>query len=92
MNGEDKYFGRSWVSGNEIWLGIYEDEELKILSFFHELAHVFNKRFPLNYITKYQMEKAVWNTAFLVARKYGYTFSEKAIEWADKQLETYTCQ
>jgi hypothetical protein len=87
MNGEDKYINKSWSTANEIWLGIYEDEELKTLSFFHELGHVFNQK--IDYTTIYQMEKAIWDIAFSIANKFDYIFSTKAREWSYKQLETY---
>ena len=46
-NGEDVYINASYSTGNmagspEIWIDIYEDEELKMISFFHELGHVFD--------------------------------------------------
>lgn len=42
-NGIDSYKERSSCSGGEIYAGIYENPELKLISVFHELGHiVFN--------------------------------------------------
>jgi len=42
-NGEHNYTNASYVAGNDIWLGMYEDNELRILSFFHEMGHLVDK-------------------------------------------------
>ena len=55
-NGEENYHNSSYCAGSiyckcgaggcdnnaEIWLGFYDDDELRLISFFHELGHVTN--------------------------------------------------
>jgi hypothetical protein len=88
-NGEETYIDRSFaIIPNAIYLGIYKSQELKTLSFFHELAHCTGK-FRGNFKDMYGIEKAVWNYTFTLAKERGYTFSKASEEWVKKQLQTY---
>ena len=39
-NGEGSYINSSYVGDDEIVLGIYEDDENKLISMFHEIGHI----------------------------------------------------
>lgn len=92
-NGEDVYIDASYSAGNvecraEIWIGIYEDEELKKISFFHELGHVLDT--VGRYDNRHAKEMRAWEIGLSYARNVmEIEFSDSSIEWAMKQLETY---
>jgi len=84
-NGEDSYLNKSYLAGNnEIYLGIYDDNELMIASFFHELGHITD-----NKKGKYNSETVAWLIGFKLAKKHGYNFKEKVYLYAIEQLSTY---
>lgn len=90
-NGEDNYINKSYV-GNKIELGIYDNEELMIASFFHELGHVTDKTkwwINADKTTKYKAERNAWKIGFDLAKQHGYTFSLSTYKWAIKQLKSY---
>ena len=103
-NGEESYHNASYCAGHiksncgasgcentaEIWLGFYDDEELKIISFFHELGHVtddtnWGDKIPL----KYTSEKSAWDKGYEIAKEFGVKFSRKSKGWATRQLNSY---
>lgn len=92
-NGNDNYINHSCCAGKtEIWLGIYENEELKTLSFFHELSHCLDPidwSVNANEFTAYSQEKFIWYVTYVLAERYNIYFSIGAKKWAEKQLETY---
>ena len=84
-NGEDWYINSSYVIGcTEIQIGIYDDNELLIASFFHELGHIVGSK-----NNRFNSEEKAWEIGFQLAKEYGYTFSDKTYKWAKEQLETY---
>lgn len=79
------YINASAIFGLDfLKLGVYEDEELEIISFFHEIGHVIASE-----INTYEAEKNAWKYGIEEAKRYGIFFSENALRWADEQLETY---
>ena len=89
-NGLETYLNRSMVAGTEVYLGIFEDHELKILSFFHEIGHILDQTEQNEAFTKYDYEKNAWDIGYQEAkRRYGVDFSDNAKKWASDQLETY---
>lgn len=82
---------------DEIALGLYTDDQLRIASFFHELGHclIYQRRLKLPehkkryYKTKWADERAAWIEGFKQAKKYGFKFSKKTLAWCKKQLDTY---
>ena len=101
VNGEDSYINRSISTGHiscekygnntraDIDIGIYQDEELKLISFFHELGHVTDDLKKHSRLTIYQIEKRAWEVGYELAKKERITFSVKAQVFARKCLETY---
>jgi len=88
MEKED-YINKSYTCGNEIILGIYDDLELKLISFFHEVGHIASILFNEEIENKYEQEKLAWDVGLQIAASYGVYFSEKTENWANQQLETY---
>jgi hypothetical protein len=88
-NGEDSYINRSYNTHDQIWIGIYEDKEFELISFFHEVGHCAQTNENVNGFTYYEIEKDAWKRGYEIAEKYGITFSEDAKKWAETQLETY---
>ena len=102
-NGEENYHNYSYCAGSiyckcgaggynnnsEIWLGFYDDEELKLISFFHELGHVTDDTKWDGIPLKYTSEKSAWDKGYEIAKEYGVKFSRKSKGWATKQLNSY---
>ena len=102
-NGEESYHNASYCAGNihckcgvggydnnaEIWLGFYDDEELRLISFFHELGHVTDNTLMNIESIKYDFEKIAWNNGYEIASDYGIKFTRKSKGWATKQLNSY---
>jgi len=81
-----------YIAGNEIFIGIYKDEEKKLISFFHELGHkeiswAFKKAFKLNTLL---IEIECWRCGIELARSYGIFFSDNAIKFGYEKALTYT--
>lgn len=92
-NGIDSYINRSACYGcpPTIELGIYDDPELKLISFFHEVGHFLDPVTwsKVGWATMYDMESSAWVYAYGIALEYGITFSDNAKSWAKVQLESY---
>jgi len=78
----------------EIFLGQYEDQELRLISFFHELGHIVST--DEGKVPKYEdlpyyhyAEAVAWKRGLELAVDEGVAFSGKALEWAKEQLATY---
>ena len=85
LNGEDGYINHSYICGNyRIEIGIYNDNELMIASFFHELGHIVNSK-----NNRFNSEESAWKIGFQLAKKHGYDFSNKTYKWTKDQLKTY---
>lgn len=93
-NGVDKYINCSYCSNDEIYLGIYDDQELKLLSFFHELGHLkdttdWDWELDTRKNAQYKIEQRAWEIGYEIALLNHIEFSDKAKQWALEQLETY---
>jgi len=91
-NGLDVYLNASYICGKEIYLGIYQDEELRLLSFFHEMGHAIDDTdwsTGADKTTTYKAEKKAWELGYKLAERNGVSFSDNAKQWANEQLEKY---
>lgn len=86
---EIQFRDRSHSAGDEIYLGLYSDPELRLVSFFHELGHVLDLA---RRRTKFTQERAAWQIGFAVAKRLNLKFSLAARRWCKLQLETYRGQ
>jgi len=79
----------------KIWLGIYDDEELRFAAFLHEFSHLrsrypqFKGKFVRSTHNKYLTEAYTWEYSFKIAKKLGIRFSNKALKYRDKCLRGY---
>jgi len=91
-NGTEEYLNHSYLAWPDIYLGIYDDEELKLASFFHELGHILiPDDFPasVGYYTP-AIERKAWRIGFEAAKsKHKLEFSQKVHEWVEGQIQTY---
>jgi hypothetical protein len=68
--GESNYINLSYNIGRKIWLGIYDDDNKKIASFFHEVGRIID---PIDWsvnadeTTTYKSEKWAWEIGFKLA-------------------------
>ena len=82
-------------SDPRIWLGIYEDEELRLASFFHEFAHLrstypqFKGEFINATHNSYLREAYTWEYSFKFAKRLGIKFSDKVFKYRDECLRGY---
>lgn len=92
LNGQESYHNSSYIIGDEeIQLGFYDDEELQLISFFHELGHTMvsnNWRKARNYDTV-SIERECWRRGVQLARRHKIRFSKRALDWAEQQVKTY---
>ena len=81
---------RAFVHGNSgILLGHFDNQEMKFITFLHELGHIFDNN---TYLNKYEQEKYAWEWAMNYLKKHypQIKLSQNTLEWCDKQLETYS--
>jgi len=93
-NDEESYHNSSYCAGSvrndpELWLGFYDDEELRLISFFHEMGHMIDDTPWEDGMTVYDFEKIAWEKGYILAKEYGVKFSRKAKGWATRQLNSY---
>ena len=80
------------VAGKEIFVGIYDRPEEKLISVFHEIGHMeigqdFIKKWKYNTL---MIEIECWNIGIRIAKDiFGITFTDKAIEFAYKKALSY---
>jgi hypothetical protein len=82
----------AYVIGNEdIILGLYDDRELKMAAFFHELGHtMINSSFEkLVNNDEMLIEFEAWIVGLRIAKKYGYKFSDKTFQYILKSVNSY---
>jgi len=77
-----------------IQLGVYQDPEIRLLSFFHELGHIVdrdNRRIPEYKDLPYYHfnEASAWRMGLRLAFRNGVEFSQNALDIAKRYLATY---
>ena len=92
-NHQDCGINRGCSSGRDIFLGKFDDADIKLVAFFHELGH------SLSYtVTKQDTcmstisaEGLAWELGFGLARDFGfkYNYYSKEMNWAREQFKTY---
>lgn len=99
----ERYNNKSWAtfyfikpiipdaSLGEITIGVYDNNEYKEISFYHELGHCLVD-YPNNYkdISEYKLEKLAWKEGLKIAKQNNIYFSTNALRWAVQQLYTYS--
>jgi len=93
----DTYHNASYCAGSihskttdpEIWLGFYDDEEVRLVSFFHEMGHILDDTKWEEDLLVYDFEKIAWKKGYDLAKECNVKFSRKTKGWATRQLNTY---
>ena len=95
-NGTEMYLNRSFCGGkDEIWIGIHDNKDEEIASFFHELGHCITKE-----LCKYEISKDVQNGSFtaeldawmvglIEGYKYGYLLPRSCFDFMINGIKSY---
>lgn len=87
----DKNYGSS--AGKEIFLGNFDDPEIELVAFFHELGHTLSSTVCKRGYTMSKMsgEGLAWELGLGIAFEHGYkwNYNSHVMVWARKQLATY---
>ena len=91
--------GQSWsvghvtsTDGAQIWIGLYpeRDEDIRDISFFHELAHVAWPVESMQHCTdKFDVEAFIWAKTFGLAAAHSVHPTAKTVEWAINNVRSY---
>ena len=90
-NGVDAYKNMS-ACGYNIEIGMYDDDDLAIAAFFHELGHVCGLlKGQSHSIDKIFDEATAWTVGFKIAFDHGYVYSfdSKEYAYARESLKSY---
>lgn len=82
---------RSYIAGTDIYIGVYDNKELELISIFHEIGHIeLPDMFSVdsNYNTLL-IEIECWNIGIRIAQDLGIFFTDNAIQWGYNQAMTY---
>lgn len=83
----------AYAGKKHIFMGTFDDPDIFITAFFHELGHCVNARLRRTncHLCKLSNEGAAWEMGFHLAKKYGFDwdYDSKERKWARKQLQTY---
>lgn len=85
-------YNKSYIVGNnEIYIGKYDDEELKICSVLHELGHVLitEKRMRELNLNRYKIERECWKIGINEGKNNGIYFSIKEYRFMISCLNSY---
>lgn len=85
-------YNKSYIVGNnEIYIGKYDDEELKICSVLHELGHVLitEKRMRELNLNRCEIERECWKIGINEGKNNGIYFSIKEYRFMISCLNTY---
>lgn len=92
-NGEDIYENNSYMIGNdELQLGMYDNEDIRLASMFHEIGHTLVENDWMETIkyNKVKIEAKAWELGFVEAEKYGFKFNQISVfNYVEKCLQSY---
>ena len=92
-NGSDAYLNRSSCAGrDEIWVGVYDNKDEEIASFFHELGHCISTNLKDFHYTEYDTfhaELDAWMVGLTEAYKYKYLMKPSTLKYMVECLESY---
>ena len=93
VNGSDAYLNESACAGrDEIWVGVYDNKDEEIASFFHELGHCISPNMEDFHHTEYSIfhvELDAWMVGLIEAYKYKYLMKPSTFKYMVKCLESY---
>lgn len=81
-------------AGKDIYLGNFNDPEIEIVAFFHELGHALSNKLVCkrgSTMTKLSAEGLAWELGLGIAFDYGYEWDyyNYVMVWAREQFKTY---
>lgn len=81
-------------AGREIFLGEFEDPQIELAAFFHELGHALSNELVLKrgrVMSKISGEGVAWEIGFGMAFEHGYEwdYDSHVMKWAREQLRSY---
>lgn len=81
-------------AGDDIYLGKFDDENIELVAFFHEVGHikqreVIRKREYL--LSTISSEGLAWELGLGIASEHGFIwdYNSNEMQWAREQLKTY---
>lgn len=87
---------RGACAGEDIMLGEFDDPDIELVAFFHELGHVLMNRRPHRgySMCTISREGMAWEMGLDAAWAEGFTweYQSKEMKWAREQLKTYIRQ
>lgn len=84
---EEDFVNKSYIIGKDtVVLGIYDNDEQKIASLFHEIGHTLVVE---NYEEQLNYEVEAWRIGIELATEYGISFSDETMSWINRQVDTY---
>lgn len=91
---KEYHTGHSGYAHPDLFVGLYDDDQLKLISFFHELGHhlcCVNDLYPEYEDLPYYHygESLAWRIGLNESLKYDVSFNILEINWAVRQLSTY---
>lgn len=82
--------GTGYCAGRNIFLGPYDREDLRCITFFHELGHIVSELPPPNlWPYRHYHEALAWRVGLDIAWEYNVRFSLLTLGWASWCLSTY---
>lgn len=92
-NHRDSGVNRGGSAGRDIFLGSFDDADIKLVAFFHELGHSLSHTVAKQdtYMSTISTEGLAWELGFGLARDFGFRYSyySKEMTWAREQFKTY---
>jgi len=92
-NGEEMYLNRSFCAGrDEIWVGVYDDEDEEVASFFHELGHCISHSFDNLHHSEFRMfhvELDAWMLGLTEAYKHNYLIKPSTFKFITDCINSY---
>jgi hypothetical protein len=79
------------IGDQDIILGIYDNKEVRLAAFFHEIGHTLVSEGYEKLVNYDQVlvEYQAWIEGLKIAKKYGYTFSSKTFHYILKSLNSF---
>lgn len=90
---QDSGINRGGSAGRDIFLGIFDDADIKLVAFFHELGHSLSHTVTKQgtSMSTISAEGLAWELGFGLAKDFGFTYNyySKEMSWAREQFKTY---
>lgn len=84
-------YNKSYIVGDEIYIGKYDNDDFKMASMFHELGHhlITDKRMRQLKLNRYKIEKECWKIGLNEAKSNNISFSIQTYRLMIESLNSY---